>query len=136
MPPKIETITVRVRCRQNGGFSVSVENWNRKIKKAQNAEIEWELKAEVEQGNDTARVKWMRVENPFDAALWPFQATPPDPTYIAYPNQNAKSGPIKAGWVITNPPTPTRYSLTICFADDSGGSERYAYIDPDMVIET
>ena len=130
---KVSTITVHVKCKQKGGFSISIDDWEQHVKKSESPEIEWELKAAVENGKDTATVKWMRVENPFSGSNWPFAAEPPDPTYIAKPGANAKSGPLKPGWPVA--PTPIRYGLTICFGDDLGGPDRYSYIDPDMVID-
>lgn len=130
---KIFTIEVRVKCKKNGGFSVSVDDWEKKSKVSDAPEYQWELKSIVEGGQDTSKVKWMRIENPFSAANWPFAKTPPDPTYIAYPGVPAKSGPLKGTYVGSG--IATRYSITICFEDDTGGAERYAYIDPDMVID-
>lgn len=133
--PKVSTITVHVKCKNKGGFSISIDDWEEHVKKSESGEIEWELKSAVENGNNTARVKWMRIENPFSGTDWPFVAEPPDKTYIAKPGANAKSGPVKPGWPVSASPPPARYGLTICFGDDSGGPDRYAYIDPDMVID-
>ena len=131
---KTTTITVRVKCKPNGGFSVSVDDWQHKVKKADDPRIEWDLQAQVENGQPTAVVKWMRIENPFSSSDWPFTATPPDATYIAKPGANAKSGSLKAGWV-PDPNKAIRYTITICFSDAANSPERYAYIDPDMVID-
>ena len=137
MPKPPITVTVTVKCKKNGGLSISVDNWEVHGSCKQNAEveIEWVLKA---LGPNDGRVQWMRIENPGSAFDWPFQSPPPATRLVADPTTGFKatSGPYKAGW---QPSTvPVRYGLTICFSDDTTTNppvQRYAYIDPDMVIE-
>lgn len=125
-----ETVMVTVHCKKNGKLSIDVGNWEVKGKVSAKDELQWECKANP----DAGEVKWIRIENPFSAANWPFKATPPDPTYIGKPGYPAKSGPLKDGWKTSK--TPIRYGITVCFADDADPTaERYAYIDPDMVFD-
>lgn len=123
-------VTVTVHCKQNGKLSIEVDNWEVKGRKSNNDDVQWSCFAKPGDG----AVKWIRIDNPGNAIDWPFAAKPPDQRYIARPNQPATSGPLDPAYVPSS--NPIRYGITVCFTDDNDPTtDRYAYIDPDMVFE-
>lgn len=123
------SVTVKMHCRKKGKLSVEVDRFEVKGK-ASGDDVSWGCVADAGAGT----VNWIRIENPGSAIDWPFLVKPPSPNYVGFPNQPATSGGIDPTYVPST--NPIRYSITVCFTEDSNPTvDRYAYIDPDMVFD-
>src|SRR5262245_55528182 len=129
MPKKVQVeVGVSVSNAPSGKLEIKIKPW--RIHVAAGDTVEWV--PVVHNGDDI--VKWVRINTVAHTDPWPFPDVPPHPSYTGdhKTNVNAKTPNGRKSGLTVNSVVP--YTVEIAFQDDTG-AERYASVDPDMVMD-
>jgi hypothetical protein len=119
-------VGVSVSSGANGKLEIRIKPWRIHVDPGDT--VEW---VPVKH-NGQDRVKWLRIDTVAHTDPWPFPDVPPDPAYTAnkpkHPKTpNGRNGGLPVGTVIP-------YTIAVAFNDENG-DERFASVDPDMVMD-
>lgn len=125
--PKVQVeVGVSVSNGKTGKLEIKIKPWRAHV--AVGDTLEW---VPVVHNNDDI-VKWVRIDTVSHTDPWPFPDVPPDPAYTGTKAKHAKTPNGRKGGLTVGDIVP--YTIAIAFTDDDG-NERYASIDPDMVMD-
>jgi hypothetical protein len=125
--PNIQVqVGVSVSNAKTGKVEIEIKPW--KIHVAAGDTVEW---VPVVHGTDDI-VRWVRIDTVSHTDPWPFPEAPPDPAYTGTHRKPAKTPNGRKAGVPADSIVP--YTIAIAFTDDDG-NERFASVDPDMVMD-
>jgi|KBSSwiStaDraftv2_1062776.scaffolds.fasta_scaffold358963_2 hypothetical protein len=122
---KVE-IGVSVSNASNGKLEIKIKPWRIHIAAADT--VEW---VPVVHNTDDI-VSWFRIDTVAHTPPWPFPDAPPDAAYTGNHAKHAKTPHGRTAGLPVGSVIP--YSVAIAFTDDDG-NERFAEVDPDMVMD-
>jgi hypothetical protein len=126
MPNVQIQVGVSVSNAKTGKLEIEIKPWRAHV--AAGDTLEWALVAH----NTDDIVSWVRIDTVSHTDPWPFPEAPPDAAYTGTHLKHAKTPHGRKGGLTVGSVVP--YTIAIAFTDDNG-NERYASVDPDMVMD-
>lgn len=126
MPNVQVEVGVSVSNGRTGKLEIKIKPWRAHV--AAGDTLEWVPVAH----NTDDIVSWVRIDTVSHTDPWPFPDVPPDPGYTGTHAKHAKTPHGRKGGLTVGAIVP--YTIAIAFTDDDG-NERFASVDPDMVMD-
>ena len=126
MPNVKVEVGVSVSNGKTGKLEIKIKPW--RIHVAAGDTVEW---VPVVHLTDDI-VKWLRIDTVSHTDPWPFPDVPPDAAYTGDHANHAKTPRGRNSGLPVGQVIP--YTIAIAFTDDDK-NERFASIDPDMVMD-